>query len=236
MGQRIGFYKNNFGKGLKDLLFENYENFRKWYLETQKSSLIEFNEPFGNENLKLFFKENLCLTKDFSSIKVDEVLFNELVSEFIVTYCGWTDTKNNILELCGSQMYTSSYFQSSRLVQNTKDREFIQLWNYIIQGRSLITNNQFVEDLYEIKIGYLTFEEQKILKQKIEDYFGKIENIKKKYWTFWEKIKEKKAREKSKDGSYSLSGHKPKIAGLEYVLHVLEEVENNKNELISEIE
>ena len=52
MGQRISYFKNNFNKSLKELLVDKYLQFRQWYLDMDKFSSEEFNEPFGSEILK----------------------------------------------------------------------------------------------------------------------------------------------------------------------------------------
>jgi hypothetical protein len=234
MGQRISYLKNNFGKGLKDLIIENYVNYRNWYLEEEKLSLDEYDENFGEENLKLFFRENPILKNNLENLNI--TLVNQLTSEFVNPFCDLTHKENNILNHCGPSMYTRGYFKSSELVYKTKDNEFIELWNYLINGRSLIDNKEFIDYSKDFKIGYLTYIEQINLKQKIEQYFGNVQAIKKKYWTFFEKLKEKRAIEKSFNGFYSLSGHNPKSSGLEFVLDVLDEIEENKCELISYIE
>ena len=69
MGQRISYFKNNLNKGLKELIFENFSSFRQWYLETDNSSIEEFNEPLGTEKLKLYFKQNTDFKTDFDKLE-----------------------------------------------------------------------------------------------------------------------------------------------------------------------
>lgn len=234
MGQRISYFKNNFSKGLKDLIFENFSSFRQWYLDTDKSSLEEFNEPFGNENLKNYLKQNTDLKTDFD--KLDKKLIDELTAEFIASYCDLTDRNSNLLQFFGPTMSRWRYEQSSEMVLETKNEDFIRLWNYIVKGRSLKDNSDFNSYTNDYKIGFLTFNEHRLLKEKIETYFGKIEIIKERYWTDKEKKELEKAIANSKNSSYSLSGHNPKSSGLEYVLQALNEVTDSKNELITGIE
>lgn len=234
MGQRISYFKNNFGKGLKDLIFENFSSFRQWYLDTDKSSIEEFNEPFGNENLKNYFKQNTNLKLDFDNL--DKNLIAELTAEFIGSYCDSLERNNNLLEFFGPNMSNWRYEQSSEMVLATKDEDFIRLWNYIIKGRSLRDNTNFNSYENDYKIGFLGFNEQRLLKEKIETYFGDIEIMKQKYWTDKEKKELENAIANSKNSSYSLSGHNPKSSGLEYVLEVLNKVADSKNEIIIGIE
>jgi len=96
------------------------------------------------------------------------------------------------------------------MVLATKDEDLIRLWNYIIKGRSLKDNTDFDSYTNDYKIGFLAFTEYMLLKEKIETYFGNIETIKK----------------KSNPGS----------SGLEFVSQAIDEIADNKNELITGIE
>jgi len=78
MGQRISYYRNNFKKGLKEIIFENFSEFRQWYLETDISSIEEFGEPFGNPRLKTYLRQDPDLKGDFH--KLDKNLIDELTS------------------------------------------------------------------------------------------------------------------------------------------------------------
>ena len=234
MGQRISYFKNNLNKGLKELIFENFSSFRQWYLETDNSSIEEFNEPLGNEKLKLYFKQKTDFKTDFD--KLDKNLIDELTSEFIGSYCDLTNRNSNLLELFGPTMNKWRYNQSNEMVSATKDEDFIRLWSFAINGRSLKDNydsNSFTNDY---KIGFLDRQEYLLLKSKIEYYFGDTETIKKKYWTNSEKKQIDEAIRNSNDGSYSLSGHNPKTSGLEYMMEALNELTDKNNELITGIE
>jgi len=234
MGQRISYYKNNFQKTLKEILFENFPAFREWYLNFEKSSLEEFNEPFGNEMLIDYFKLNPDFKTDFP--KLDKKIIDELTSEFIGVYCDFTDRGGKILQFFGPTFNKWRYDQSTEMIEQSGDALFIRLWNFIIKGRSLTDNDVFESFTNDRKVGFLTFDEHRVLKDKIESYFGSIEIMKDKYWTEKEKSEEREAIANSKDGAYSLSQHNPKSFGLEIVLQVLNEISTYKNELITFID
>lgn len=234
MGQRISYFKNNFDKGLKDLLFSNYSIFRQWYLDFDKSSMDEFNEPFGNERLKEYFNQDNDLQADFATL--NKKFIDELTSEFIGTYYDLTHQNNDILEFFGPTMSVWRYDESNKMVSATNDKDFIELWTFITKGRSLKDNMQFESYTNEYKIGFLNRQEYLLLKSKIEFYFGDNETMKQKFWTNKEKAQVEKAINNSKDGSYSLSGHNPKSSGLEYVLNTLNELTDKNKELITGIE
>jgi len=234
MGQRISYFKNNFNKGLKDLLIDNYSTFRQWYLDFDKSSMDEFNEPFGNENLKEYFRQERDLQADFENL--DKKFIDELTSEFKCSYYNLTHQPNDILEFFGPTMSVWRYDESNKMVSAIKDRDFIELWTYITKGRSLKDNLQFDSLTNEYKIGFINRQEYLLLKSKIEFHFGDTETIRQKFWTIKEKAQVEKAINNSKDGSYSLSGHNPKSSGLEYVLDALNILTDKNEELITGIE
>jgi hypothetical protein len=234
MGQRISYFKNNFDRGLKELLFDNYSKFRQWYLDFDKSSMEEFNEPFGIEVLKDYFKQERDLQADFE--KLDKKFIDELTCEFIGTYYDTTHKENNILELFGPTMSIWRYEESNKMVEETKDKEFIKLWTYITKGRSLKDNLKFDGLTNDYKIGFVSRQEYILLKNKIIFHFGDSETMREKYWTIRERTELENAINNSKDGSYSLSGHNPISSGLEYVLDALNELTDKNKELITGIE
>lgn len=235
MGIRISYYKNDFGKGLKDLIFENFTEFRRWYLNEDKFSTEEFSEPFGSEELKAYFRKETDLVSDFP--KLDKQFIDELTSEFIGNYCDLTDQGGKILNFFGPTMSVWRYKESTKMILETKDKAFFNLWSFIvIRGRSLSDNLEFSNYGKEFKIGFLSRPEFEELKSKIEHYFGDLKTIKDKFWTSQEKMKLEKAIENSTNGSYSLSEHNPKSSGLEYVLMAINELNDKNVEIITDIE
>ncbi|SHE65329.1 hypothetical protein SAMN04488522_101819 [Pedobacter caeni] len=234
MGQRISFFKNNFNKGLKDLIFENFSAFRQWHLDSAKSSMEDLNEPYGNEILENYLHQENNLKKDFH--KLDKRLIDELTAKFVADYCDTTDGEGKILEFLEPSVNKWRYEASTEMVMQTGDKDFVQFWNFLIRGRSLKDNADFDSYSNDFKIGFLTFDEHQLLKAKIELYFGNPEQLKHNFWTEEEKLKEQNAIKDSKNGTYSLSGHNPKSSGLENVLQVLNQMTHEKNELITSIE
>jgi hypothetical protein len=233
MGQRISYYRSILRKTLKETIFENFSTFRQWYLDADESSILEFNETFGNEELKSYLTQNDDFEYNFH--KLDKKLIDELTSEF-VNYCDLTNNENEILELLGPTMGKWRYDKSTDMVLKTDDHDFIQLWDFIMNGRSLTGNVNFESFTNDEKIGFLAHDEYTILKTKIEVHFGNIDQIKEKYWTDREKADLLEAIANSKNGSYLLQGHNPKSSGLEYVLQALNEILTFKDELITVIE
>lgn len=235
MGQRISFYRNNSNVDFKELLLENYAMFRQWYLDTATSSLKEYNEPSGSEELRQFLLQNNTLR--LGSGAPDKRILDELTSEFVGSYCDLTDGKGEILELFGPCLNKWRYEGSTSLVLQTKDRMLIGLWNWlVVRGRSLRDNGTFEGLTDDLTIGFLACDERRTLQNRIEIYFGTTEHMREKYWTNSEKKALQEAMAHSKDGSYSLSGHNPVSSGLEYVLTALTDMADCTNEIITAIE
>ncbi len=233
MGQRISFYKNNFKEDLKEIIFGNYDDFKKWYLDSEKTALEDFDEQYGTEELKTYLRKDADFRSEFQNLP--QQLIDELTSEFISEYFDGTFQENNFLDFFGPTMSVWRYEESTKMVEATTDEEFLKLWNYLIKGRSLKNNFEFKGYTNEYKIGYLNKEEIIILKNKIITYFGNDVQIKEKYWTNTEKEQLELAIARSKDGSYSLLGH-PKSSGLEYVLEAINCLTDNNIILITGIE
>ena len=212
MGQRIRYFKNNNNKEIKDLIAAHYGDFRQWFLDHDQSSIAEFNEPFGNEIFKNYLIQNTDCEAGFEHL--DKQLTDELTAEFIGGYCESPEADNNILEFFGPAMSNWRYDLSTQRIIDTEDQEFIRLWNYLIKGRSLKDDAAFVSYSNECKIGFLTFDEHRLVKRKIETYFGNIEKLQKRYW--W--------------------ANKEQNDGLCYVLTALNAMTMDNNELISVIE
>jgi hypothetical protein len=234
MGQRISYFKNDHGKGLKDLLIENFSAFKIWYLDYDKDSIEEFNEPFADETFKAHLVAVNDLALDFKNL--EKKFIDELTSEFIGIYYDYTHQGNDMLTFFGPTMSIWRYQESDDMVLSTKDPDFINLWNFLIKGRSLKDNQAFGSYTNEYKIGFLSQDENKQLKSKIEHYFGDIEDLHKKYWTDTEKMKFQQAIDNSKDGTWSMSNHNPKSSGLEYVLDAINSLTTHHKELITGID
>lgn len=207
MGRRISYFKIPKHTQVKDLIFDNFGAFRQWFLDEDKASMDEFNEPFGNVNLTSYLSQNTDFKADFDNL--EKSLIDELTAEFIGGYC---DARGELLERFGHSMSQWRYEQSTQMVIATKDEIFIRLWDYLVKGRSLKDGATFDSYTNECKVGFLAFGEHRLLNEKIIQYFGKVEDVKMDSWFIF------------KDD--------PKTAGFEYVLRALDAMGDYKNELI----
>lgn len=235
MAQRIHYYKNNANKSLKELLFNNFSKYKQWYLDFEKSSIEEFNEPFGLPSVLNFFQQDLDFEAVFESL--DKKLIDELTVEFF-TYYDYTSSDNDMLDFFGPSMSVWRYEKSNKMVAATNDKVFIELWSFVTEGRSLKDNLPFHDFVNEYKIGFLNRQEYLLLKSKIESHFGDAEAMENNYWTPLEKFAMQSALEKAKSGNgyFWLSNHNPQTTGLELVLQAINELTEDNNELITGIE
>jgi hypothetical protein len=227
MGQRINFYKNNVGKSLRTVLNENFINFKKWYVERNQKSLIEFNEQYGSTELLSFLHETTLTTLNFENI--DNRILGELTIEFIWDYLGNIYSPIDILECLGPDLKVWRYVKSRSLILETNNLDFLSLWDNLFKGRSLLKTEKFErfsED--SLVVGFLSFDEQVKLMDYINNYFGTLEQIRQKYWTAedFDIFNHRK----------SVSYHSPISEGLEITIEMLEKVKDNKNEIITTVE
>jgi len=232
MGQRISFYKNRSGKSLKELFFSTYSDFRSWYLERNKNALAEFNEAYGSEELLTYFERNEDFVADFD--RLDTKLINELMVEFVSEYTYLRAPFVHILESFGSITNKWRYDESTQMVLGTKNLEFIELWNFLIYGRSLKAFSECATYTDETKIGFLAVEEQARLEYLIRHYFGDVRSTTDNYWSTTAVEEYKKAAEGPFGGR--LTTYNPPTDGLDSVLSALEEIKSEQVELITEID
>jgi hypothetical protein len=227
MGQRINFYKNNDGKCLQTVLNQSFIDFKKWYIERNEKSLIEFNEQYGNPELLTFLHDAEQTTLNFENI--DNKILGELTVEFIWEYLGNINAPTNILECLGPDLKIGRYIKSRDLILETKNLDFLCLWDNLFRGRSLQKNGifeRFTED--SLVVGFLSFEEQVKLMDYIRKYFGTLKQIRHKFWTTedFDIFTQRK----------SVSNHSPISEGLEITIEMLDRVKDNKNELVTTVE
>ncbi|WP_108869310.1 hypothetical protein [Aquimarina aquimarini] len=230
MGIRIQFFKSKLDKELKDLIFENYSDFAKWYVDRNNASIEEFDETYGTKQLIDFFTQNKKISKDLNLLP--QKIIDEMTVEYVVEY----PASQSILELFGPSMKKWRYNKSTQLVLETKDHEFIKLWRYLINGRSLKNSEEFDSYTDEYKIGFLSFKEHSTLKKLILKHFGDLQEMKQKYWTDSEKKKLQNSINNPDNDTYFLSDHNPVTSGLEYVMLAINEIKTSKTDLITAIE
>lgn len=208
MGQRISYFRSKSGKTLIELIIEHFEAFRKWYLATDD----EFNGFFGSKELRIYLRLKPDFPTEFE--KIDKHLIDELTSEFIGNYCDWRLKDGAVLELFGPLMSRWRYNDSTTLVANSGNQEFLTLWNYLMEGRSLKNKAEFDSYTNEYRVGFLSHEERGKLKKYIETFFAKDFKL----------------------DTNILSKSNLDISGLEFVLDALNEVNDFDGEIITGIE
>lgn len=173
MVKKINFLKNNANMTVFELVIAHYSNFRKWYLAEEKVRFEEYNEEFGSESLKKFFRENSNL--DLATLD-DSKLLDNLLTEFVIE--SW-DKGDDFFEFFIPIMSRCHYEKNFAMIQSTQDPDFITLWQYITLGRDFasLSYRQTVFD--DLSVGFLERDEYLLLQQKIEHYFGNILTLRK---------------------------------------------------------
>lgn len=170
MGQRITYSINRSGKTLKQLLSDEFECFRLWLQEMEAGSRNEFNEAFVETPILDYCKSGSDLVTDFD--KLEPRLVNGLLVLFICNYSWWKGVEDRTFTPVGPWMYKRSYEHSEALVLATKDETLIRLWNMLLKGRSIQGDPVFQTYSEDYTIGFLTPDEQQVLKNRIGFHFG----------------------------------------------------------------
>jgi len=194
MGNWTNFYKVNPPfSNLKDLIIEKFDDFK---------NLCILNKDDYNKKI---LKNINDFKIDFD--KLDQKIIDEITSDFIGLYY---DFSKNHLESFGPSIYNQCYNNSTKLVIDTCDDEFINLWKVIIIGRSIKNNQPFKNFTNEYKIGFLTNIECNVLRNKLKIHFERIYDL----------------RTKNEEA----------YTGIESLMRALDEVKNYKNEIVIAID
>ncbi len=188
MGTRLAYYyiEQPTGKSLRDIIVENFTPFSAWYLNMCKDVFQEYNEVYNPQYLKECFERSLHQSTTFDQL--DQRFIDQYTREFLIA----DDYLSEIgisLKMFGPCVNTGNYVESIALVENTGNEDFLALWTYLTSGRSLKNDAPFLEEDYEIRVGFLNRDEHKKLKYYLENYIGRdIQAIRDKYWTSEEKM------------------------------------------------
>jgi len=165
MGKRLSFYKINPPYShLKEVVFERFDDFRKWYLEYPNEININILKYIENDNL---FKINFDM--------LDQQIVDEIVSCFLGLF---DDSENIFFKPFGPDVHPKKFTSSTNLVLETKDTTLIGLWKILFNGRSLKDGKYFNGYNNDFKIGFLSNIECDQFKEIMAKYFINIEYVK----------------------------------------------------------
>ena len=168
MSQRITYHITKDNSTLRELLIKHYTAFRTWFLDAHEDSIEEYNEALGTDLLIDFLEENEAIDR---LEEIDQNILDELSSEFIASYCDYGGG-TKLLKLLNPWMSKERYEESTRLVRNKLDLESVRIWNYLINGRSLKNDNEFIAKNAGYQVAYWKPEEWTHLEKSIRRKFG----------------------------------------------------------------
>ena len=164
MGTRLSFYKINPPYShLKEVIFENFECFRNWYLEYPDEINTNIFEYIENENL---FINNFNI--------LDQRIVDEITSCFLGLF---DNSMGAFFKYCGPDVRPIHYINSTNLIMKTGDEMLIEFWNIMINGRSIKNGKYHNGYDNDFKVGYLSKIECNKMSEKMKKYFIDIENI-----------------------------------------------------------
>lgn len=172
-----------------------------------------------SEQLEFFLlnHSNLGDLNDYTQGIVDELSF-----EFLFSYCDYGKGKDKF-EIIEPLLYTKNYLPGFEWIKKTDDVELKKLWNYLEKGRSIQNDQPFIpiDDNFEV-LGFWNKDEVQILKKRLEPL---IEKARKSEWLIPKMLKRMVGFSET-----------DRALGFELVLLVLNELEENKTEIIFDIE
>ncbi|MDR0878383.1 MAG: hypothetical protein LBN21_10035 [Treponema sp.] len=164
MGRQTYFYDNITGKSCKDLLTENYIPFRQW---------LQTKVCFGESGLAGFLHTDTGESEPYHAI------IDELLPFFIDCFSDTGGRESYFFKTIPISVYSYHYEAGSGIILGTRDTAFIDLWDILLRGRSVVTGHWTFS--IDRCVGYMTADEQKTLKEKIRIYFGNSDAIEIKY-------------------------------------------------------
>ena len=165
MGQRTVYYQSLTGQSLSNHLLMDYSDFRKWLLTENRNSIQEFNERLISNSLEGFLNEYDSL-KDFQNIQ--QGIIDELTFEYLLTFCDYGPGKTKF-EIVGPMMGTWRYEEFKKQIAKTDDLELKAICSILDNGKSLMNDNPFIPSEDNIKVGFWTIDEQRILEKKLKE-------------------------------------------------------------------
>ncbi|GHT87310.1 hypothetical protein FACS1894137_14400 [Spirochaetia bacterium] len=161
MGRRTYFYENITGKSCKDLLLENYSAFSQWFLK-------EYGASSDKQKLTGFLHTDTSGALSFD--KPYRAIIDEMLPFFITCFSETKNSEHYFFKDIPISVSSRYYEDDSGVILGTGDTVFIDLWDILLRGRSLLTGDWIMS--IDGCAGYMTAGEQQLLKEKIRIYFG----------------------------------------------------------------
>lgn len=165
MGQRTVYYQSRTGQSLRNHLLMDFSDFRMWLLTENRNSIQEFNERLISVRLERFLNENDSL-KDFQNTRQE--IIDELTTEYLLTFCDYGPGKDKF-DIVGPIIGTWRYEEFKKQVLKTDDSELKYICSILDNGKSLMNDNPFIPSEDNIKVGFWTIDEQRILEKKLKE-------------------------------------------------------------------
>lgn len=229
MGAKISYNIAVAKKGLLEIFFDNYTAYRNWIIDE------EYNELISPKVLQLLIDNPALPIIETLSPKI----LDAIIESFFFYYCDFGEGKD-IFESEYPYMNKWKYEDSTMLVNTYCNAETRRIWNYLVDGRSLSDglSPHCSADDDNAKIAFWTVEEQQYLRKSLENRFGTRIEISERFWSASEKKSFHESIQKSveTDRSYTLINTNTITQGIEFVLQVLETVQDKRREIVIAVE
>jgi hypothetical protein len=166
MGQVITFCTTKDEKSLGNFFEANYNDFRKWCID--KGDYVELLSVDSQD----FLIENEILPV---SSELSRDILDDLVSHYLSIYCGIVNT--DLLEIRNPIMKRNHYEEAEIEIEQKCSKKALELWNYLLKGRTLLDGSEIAVSNTSARVGYWTVYEQNYLLAELKKIFGKVSTI-----------------------------------------------------------
>jgi hypothetical protein len=129
MGVRVQFWETP-EDDIKKAISKDFEKFKVWYL-----SIATENPDEVNYDLLEFFERNTNPDKLFE--ETDHKLIDKLVGVYIGDFCDYGPGKKKTVK-DSTFLNIRNYESDFKVIEERCDRRVVELWNYILRGKSIV--------------------------------------------------------------------------------------------------
>lgn len=142
---------------LNTLFLKHYTAFRIWCLQEYEESK-DWNENSMSESLFKFLWDN----KTVDLTVLDQTECDTIIEIFTGDYCNFS-SELSFTETFDPYLKIYHYHECTPFLKKHIPPLTLQLWRYLLEGRSILNNKPFISTCPVYRVGFLTLEEREHL-------------------------------------------------------------------------
>jgi hypothetical protein len=162
MGVRVQFWETP-EDDIKEAIINDFEKFKTWYL----SIATEYPDEVNYDLLELIERTT---NPDKLFEEADRKLIDEFVGIYIGDFCDHGPGKKKTVK--GSTCLNVRNYESDfKVIQKTCDTKVVELWNYILRGKSIVESRNLETEDGVFRYSAFSEEECQFLLQELSKKF-----------------------------------------------------------------